>query len=251
MTPEQSFREKVIEAKKFQQMGSLANQIYAFLPDLDPHIYLAFEEVDRAMFAGWFFDLGLKNGWSMNDMLTLVYYVGASLPISNDATTSHPLLIAQMHAHALPADSGELSAKSVVEIGSGCGYGLALLSAEGWGYVFGFEIDSKLTEFSKNATTRQGYHPFVEKGDGFYGLFKIAKKYPVDSVIVSAAFPRNWGSHLIDLLQIGGKLVIPEMIERPIDGIAQTRIQVYTKYENRFEQYELGQIWPFVVGQTR
>ncbi|MEK7165521.1 MAG: hypothetical protein AAB874_01795 [Patescibacteria group bacterium] len=250
MSPEQSFAKKVAEAKVFQHYGNLANQIDSFFPDLDPRILLAFEDVDRFVFAGWFLELGQSQRWTMEDMLMLVNFMGASLPISAEATTSHPVLIAQMHAHALPADATDLSKKTIVEIGSGCGYGLALLSAEGWGNVFGFEIDQGLTEYSTQAVGQCGYSPTIVKGNGFKMLPTLAKKQPIDSVIVSAAFPRGLGARYISHLRSGGKLVIPEMVDRPRDGIAQTQIQVYTRRDEGYEHYELGQVTQFVVGRT-
>ena len=130
-------------------------------------------------------------------------YKDIALPIEYNQTISQPFTIAIMLSLLdLKQD------QKVLEIGSGCGYVLALLS-EIVGkktQVFGVEIIQGLAEESSENLANQGYRNVqVHNRNGRLGLSKQA---PFDRILISAALddiPRN----ILDQLKNKGILIAP------------------------------------------
>lgn len=107
-------------------------------------------------------------------------YLDEALPIGNGQTISQPYTIATMLSF-LNLKKGQ----KVLEIGSGCGYVLALLSelVGKDGKVFGIEIIKELAEKSRKKTERFKNASVYNK-DGRKGL---KKRGPFDGILISAS----------------------------------------------------------------
>ncbi|MFH1234153.1 MAG: protein-L-isoaspartate(D-aspartate) O-methyltransferase [Candidatus Diapherotrites archaeon] len=130
-------------------------------------------------------------------------YADSAFPIGHGQTISQPSTIAVM-LELLEVRKG----MKALEVGSGCGYVLALLSelVGGKGKVFGIELIPELAVFSiKNLKTAGVKNAFVEFGDGTKGM---QKKAPFDRILVSAA-AEEVPEALIAQLAPGGRLVAP------------------------------------------
>ena len=111
-------------------------------------------------------------------------YEDIALPTMGGQTISQPSTIAHM-LELLDVQEG----MRVLEVGSGCGYVLALLSKRvgHTGKVFGVELDEKLVAFSRKKIQQLKLKNVeVVQGDGALGLEKEA---PFDRILVSAAAP--------------------------------------------------------------
>ncbi len=130
-------------------------------------------------------------------------YIDDALPIGFGQTISQPSTIAIM------LDMLELrECQKVLEVGSGCGYVLALLSeiVGEKGKVFGIEKLKELAEISRKNLLLQGTKNIsVIEGDGSIGLPEQA---PFDRIIASAACPFV-PKPLFDQLIEGGIIVAP------------------------------------------
>ena len=125
-------------------------------------------------------------------------YEDRPLPIGCGQTISQPYIVALM-TEELRLDKG----KSVLEVGTGCGYQTAILS-ELAGKVYSIEIIEDLYDSArKNLRSYDNVKLF--KGDGRKGLLEFA---PYDGIIVTAA-PSKIPQRLIDQLKTGGIMVIP------------------------------------------
>jgi protein-L-isoaspartate(D-aspartate) O-methyltransferase len=122
------------------------------------------------------------------------------LPIGLGQTISQPSMIALMLA-AL-----DLSPKHrVLEVGSGSGYVLALLSHIGCA-VFGVERHAELAQRSRETLRSIGItEAIVHEGDGSLGLLDHA---PYDRILVSAG-AAYIPEPLLAQLAEGGRLVMP------------------------------------------
>ena len=136
------------------------------------------------------------------DNMKLRAYDDTALPIGEGQTISQPYTIATM----LSLLSFKKSEK-VLEIGSGCGYVLALISeiVGTKGKVYGIEIIKSLA--NKSGINLQDYNNTeVYNKNGSDGLIE---KSPFDRIIISAAIheiPEN----IIGQLKNGGILVAPK-----------------------------------------
>jgi protein-L-isoaspartate(D-aspartate) O-methyltransferase len=147
-------------------------------------------------------------------------YEDIALPINNGETISQPSTIAFMlsllkvHEH-----------QKVMEIGSGCGYVLALISkiiGED-GKVFGMEISHKLAEKSKQ-TLKNYKNIFIFNKNGKGGLSEQA---PFDRILISAALEKI-PDVVLNQLKENGIIVAP---------IGDASMQVLTsiqRHENNF-----------------
>ena len=126
-------------------------------------------------------------------------YEDIALPLRQGATVSQPSTIAFM------LDLLELEAKEkVLEIGSGSGYFLALLSELTKGEIYGVEIIKELAEESKNRLKENKRINVIHK-DGSKGLLEHA---PFDRIIISAS-SQTIPVHLYEQLTNNGILVAP------------------------------------------
>jgi protein-L-isoaspartate(D-aspartate) O-methyltransferase len=147
------------------------------------------------------------------------------LPIEYEQHISQPYTVAAMIALALVDESSR-----VLEIGTGSGYGAAVL-AEVASEVYSIEILEPLFELAGERLRHLGYDEVhLRLGDGYRGWPEAA---PFDAIIVTAAAPRA-PAPLIDQLRLGGRLVIPigrsdadqqlTLYEKTRDGVVETLI---------------------------
>lgn len=152
----------------------------------DPRILSVFEQVPREAF--------------LPAELLPRAYEDTALPIGLGQTISQPSMIALM-LQALQCSPEH----RVLEVGSGSGYVLALLSQLGC-EVFGVERKAELAARSAETLRRIGVvGVVVQEGDGTLGLPQHA---PFDRILVSAgaaAIP----DALLAALAEGGRLVMP------------------------------------------
>lgn len=127
-------------------------------------------------------------------------YEDIALPIEEGATLSQPSTIAFM-LKLLDLKPGQ----KILEIGSGSGYALALMSEISKGAkIYGLELIKKLAVKSKRILKDKQNITIINK-NGFHGLSKFA---PYDRILVSAsadAIP----FHLLTQLNDPGILVLP------------------------------------------
>jgi protein-L-isoaspartate(D-aspartate) O-methyltransferase len=127
-------------------------------------------------------------------------YEDRPLPIGHGQAISEP------HIVAIMAEVAEIGPGArVLEIGTGSGYGAAVL-AEIAAEVFTIEIIEPLAAEAGRTLERLGYRNVrVRAGDGYRGWPEEA---PFDAIIVTAAPPEVPGP-LKDQLKVGGRLVVP------------------------------------------
>ncbi len=131
-------------------------------------------------------------------------YEDVTLPIGSGQTISRPYIVALM-TQLLEPDS----AKTVLEIGTGCGYQAAVLSKL-FSHVYSIERHSDLAETAEERLRQLDYtNVSVHFGDGFLGLPDLA---PFDAIILTAV-PRTVPNALLNQLAIGGRLVMPLELE--------------------------------------
>lgn len=141
-------------------------------------------------------------------------YDDTALPIGEGQTISQPFIVASMAAAAeLQPDSRAL------EIGTGSGYGAAVLSvlaAEVWT----IERIAALADRAQSRLGALGYDKVdVVHGDGTLGLPEQA---PFDAIIVTAGGPAVPDA-LVEQLAEGGTLVIPVGPETRVQRLVRVR----------------------------
>jgi protein-L-isoaspartate(D-aspartate) O-methyltransferase len=127
-------------------------------------------------------------------------YEDGPLPIDHGQTISQPYIVAVMTAEARVR-----SGNRVLEIGTGSGYGAAVLSeiAE---EVYTVERIADLADAARARLAALGYDKVhVRCGDGTLGWVEHA---PYDAIIVTAGGPAV-PPPLMDQLELGGRLVMP------------------------------------------
>ncbi|MFA4855998.1 MAG: protein-L-isoaspartate(D-aspartate) O-methyltransferase [archaeon] len=130
-------------------------------------------------------------------------YEDTAFPIGLGQTISQPSTIAAM-LEMLAVEKGN----TVLEVGAGSGYVMALLSelAGSRGTVFGVELVHELHQKATRALLELGYNNFFLKcGDGTLGWKENA---PFDRILISAACA-SVPNPLIEQLKEGGWLVAP------------------------------------------
>jgi protein-L-isoaspartate(D-aspartate) O-methyltransferase len=127
-------------------------------------------------------------------------YEDTALPIGLGQTISQPSMIALMLAELRAAPRHR-----VLEVGSGSGYVVALLSQLGC-EVFGVERHAELVARARETLRKLGIsQPMLHAGDGARGLPEHA---PFDRILISAAAPEIPEALLAELAE-GGRLVMP------------------------------------------
>jgi protein-L-isoaspartate(D-aspartate) O-methyltransferase len=152
----------------------------------EPRILEAFERVPREAF--------------MTPEFAARAHEDTALPIGLGQTISQPSMIALM------LDALDCAPQHrVLEVGSGSGYVLALLSYLGC-EVFGIERHSELAARARETLREIGVSDVVvHEGDGAVGLPEHA---PYDRILVSAGAPAIPDALLAELAE-GGRLVMP------------------------------------------
>lgn len=128
-------------------------------------------------------------------------YSDRPLPIGQGQTISSPFIVAATTAALeLPP------AARVLEVGTGCGYGAAVLS-RCYRLVLTIERHEELAEGARRTLAELGYDNIeVRVGDGSAGA---PDRAPFDGVLVTAMAQREPPPALLDQLAAGGSLVCP------------------------------------------
>jgi len=169
-------------------------------------------------------------------------YENRALTIGYKQTISQPYIVARMTEHLIAHTSkrGKVLNK-VLEIGSGCGYQSAVLSYFA-SDVFAVErIKPLVSKSRENLSHLKIRNVIVKHADGFNGWEEDLK---FDGIICAAA-PRQYPEELLELLEIGGKLVIPVGLE------GEQKLYVVTKKsdtENEEMIYEEVAFVPMLPG---
>ena len=189
---------------KTQFLSSLKNQGFS------SQILRAFEKVPRENF--------------VPEKLESFAYEDTALPIGNEQTISQPYTIATMLS-LIKLKKGQ----KVLEVGSGCGYVLALLSeiVGNAGKVFGIEIIKELAEKSKkNLMNYKNIKIYNKNGsDG------LKEKAPFDRILISAAC-REIPKKLLFQLKNNGILVAPVGLhEQSLVAVKRIKNKIITQKE--------------------
>jgi len=127
-------------------------------------------------------------------------YDDGPLPIGKGQTISQPYIVAAM-AEAVRIKPGE----RVLEIGTGSGYGAAVLSRIA-GEVYTVERIGELAETARGRLAALGYdNVHLREGDGSLGWPEHA---PYEAILVTAGGPRV-PKALLHQMAVGGRLVMP------------------------------------------
>lgn len=155
-------------------------------------------------------------------------YDDGPLPIGEGQTISQPYIVAVM-TQAARIKSGE----RVLEVGTGSGYGAAVVSriaAE----VYTVERIGELAEAARRRLSELGYvNVHVLEGDGSLGW---AEHAPYDAILVTAGGPRA-PKTLLGQLVIGGRLIMPV---GPSHG--QRLVRVTRTDAHEYEHEDLGAV---------
>jgi protein-L-isoaspartate(D-aspartate) O-methyltransferase len=169
----------------------------------DPRVLEAMRKVPRELF--------------VPENLRKYAFDDGPLPIGEGQTISQPYIVALMTEQLDLAPGAK-----VLEIGTGSGYGAAVL-AEIAAQVYTIEIIPELAERSKKLLNGLGYRNIhFRTGDGYSGWPEEA---PFDGIVVTAA-PPEVPRPLKEQLKTGARLVIPigegfqvmQTIRREADG---------------------------------
>mgnify|MGYP002060677372 FL=1 len=147
-------------------------------------------------------------------------YENRALTIGYKQTISQPYIVARMTEHLLSHSSKRGKVLNhVLEIGSGCGYQSAVLSYFANDVCAVERIKPLVAKSRENLSELKIRNVIVKHADGFNGWEEDLK---FDGIICAAA-PRQYPKELLDLLEVGGKLVIPVGLE------GQQKLYVITK----------------------
>jgi protein-L-isoaspartate(D-aspartate) O-methyltransferase len=146
-------------------------------------------------------------------------YEDRPLPIGGGQTISQPYIVARMTEMLALAGS-----ERVLEIGTGCGYQTAVLSALAT-KVYSLEIDAALLARANAILAQLGCTNVETRvGDGGLGWPEAA---PFDAILIAAAAPRV-PEALVEQLALGGRMVLPQggddvqelvQLRREADGV--------------------------------
>jgi protein-L-isoaspartate(D-aspartate) O-methyltransferase len=162
-------------------------------------------------------------------------YDDGPLPIGEGQTISQPFIVAYM-TEAAQLRGGE----RVLEIGTGSGYGAAVL-AEIAGHVVTIERIASLAERARATLERLGYRNVeVVVGDGTLGWPASA---PYDAIVVTAGGPHIPPS-LRSQLSPGGRLVMP--VGPELYGQTLVRLTRGADGEDRQEDLTLVSFVPLI-----
>jgi protein-L-isoaspartate(D-aspartate) O-methyltransferase len=156
-------------------------------------------------------------------------YQDRALPIEANQTISQPYIVALMAA-AAEISSGD----RVLEIGTGSGYGAAVLSRIA-DQVYTVERIGQLAKAARDRFDQLGYNNIhVRRGNGTLGW---ADESPFDAIIVTAGGPEIPTS-LKDQLAKNGRLIIP-IGESPY---AQELVRLRRMGRGEFHRESLGPV---------
>jgi protein-L-isoaspartate(D-aspartate) O-methyltransferase len=147
-------------------------------------------------------------------------YENRALTIGYKQTISQPYIVARMTEHLISHTSkrGKVIDK-ILEIGSGCGYQSAVLSYFANDVYAVERIKPLVLKSRENLSELKIRNVIVKHADGFFGWDEGIKF----NGIICAAAPRQYPEELLELLEVGGKLVLPVGLE------GQQKLYVVTK----------------------
>ena len=160
-------------------------------------------------------------------------YENIALTIGYRQTISQPFTVARMTEELIRDHRGSKKFSRLLEIGSGCGYQSAILSFFA-DEVVGLErIQPLVIKSRENLRTLGIRNVLIKHADGMADISDLGK---FDGIICAAA-PIAFQDHLLEMIGIGAKVIIPI-------GIAgQQKLNVYTKLENdEFSSQELDAV---------
>jgi protein-L-isoaspartate(D-aspartate) O-methyltransferase len=194
-----------------QRQGMIRNQLRR-RGVTDPGVLAAMEKVPRENF--------------VPKRLREFAYQDSPLPISEGQTISQPFIVARM-IEWLALDPGD----RVLEIGTGSGYGAAVLSRIAK-TVYTVERYPRLAAAAREKLESLGYdNVHVLEGDGSLGWPEFA---PYDAILGTAGAPKV-PEPLKKQLAVGGRLVFP-VGQTPSE---QALTLVSKTAEDRFEEREM------------
>ncbi|OGT74991.1 MAG: protein-L-isoaspartate O-methyltransferase [Gammaproteobacteria bacterium RIFCSPLOWO2_12_47_11] len=155
-------------------------------------------------------------------------YENNALPIGYNQTISQPYIVARMTEALL--ENGR--PKSVLEIGTGCGYQTAIL-AQLVDRVYSIErIDALLKKARTTLSTLKLRNVRLKHGDGSRGWKEYA---PFDGILVTAA-PTGVPEKLLQQLAINGRLIIP------VGRAGEQKLLLIKRTETGFEEQQLDMV---------
>ena len=170
----------------------------------DERVLAALREVPRHLF--------------VEEALASRAYEDTALPIGFGQTISQPYVVARM-IELLIADR---EAKSVLEVGTGCGYQAAVL-ARIFPQAYSIERIKALLERARaNLLGQRLANLRLAHGDGYAGLEKAA---PFQSIVVAAAAPRL-PEALLRQLAPGGRMILPLRVNGATQGGGQRLVLI-------------------------
>ncbi len=132
-------------------------------------------------------------------------YEDSALPIGHGQTISQPYIVALMTQALLDGLDPSSPPQKVLEIGTGCGYQTAIMSAFAR-RIFTIERIRDLLVDTRTRLAELGFQNIrFRHGDGLQGWPGQA---PFDGILVAAA-PAGMPQKLLDQLAVGGRLIIP------------------------------------------
>jgi len=162
-------------------------------------------------------------------------YDDGPLPIGKGQTISQPYIVAVMTA-AVRIKPGE----RVLEIGTGSGYGAAVLARIA-GEVYTVERVEALAETARRRLATLGYdNVHVLEGDGTLGWPEHA---PYEAILVTAGGPRV-PKALLHQMAVGGRLIMP--VGTDLHGQRLVRVTRTDSHEYDHENLEAVAFVPLI-----
>jgi protein-L-isoaspartate(D-aspartate) O-methyltransferase len=174
----------------------------------------------------------------VDEALSSRAYEDTALPIGFGQTISQPYIVARMTEALL--EGGEL--RSVLEVGTGCGYQTAVL-APLVEKLYTIERIEPLVQRAKQRIKELGFRNVrFRHGDGSAGWKAHA---PFDGILVAAA-PLTIPEGLLQQLKVGGRLIVP------VGPEGEQELVRLTRKEQRIERQSLGPVSfvPLLAGTT-
>lgn len=160
-------------------------------------------------------------------------YEDTALPIGFGQTISQPYVVARMIELVIR----DVEPKSVLEVGTGCGYQAAVL-ARIFREVYSVErIKALLERARKNLFSLRLANLRLAHGDGYAGLERAA---PFQAIVVAAAAP-HVPEALLRQLGPGGRLILPLRLNADNPGAGQ-RLVLFERNGRGFLESELDPV---------
>jgi len=164
----------------------------------------------------------------MDEALASRAYEDTALPIGHGQTISQPYVVARMTEALLAAEHP----KTVLEIGTGCGYQTAVLSPLVEKIYTIERIGSLLGRARRTLRELRIRNVSFRHDDGHAGWVARA---PFDGILLAAA-PYAIPPSLFDQLGVGGRLIAP------VGPEGRQELYCYIKGESRIERRSLGPV---------